>query len=224
MADTVSGNSESVSQNLSRGSLSAIIFFALVVVYLLACILAFLALSLVVPVDQKDLADASWLVTPPAFGAIGFWACTSFGVFALLHVFIQNLGHAILLGTIAACCALATSESAALRLGVLQGDARIGCYTYESLECRKMLKLPIEDARSIYIADRNDASVGHQFADWYAEQRVAFNTKIRSSIPSTIPGVALLNAPWTLLKTDELKNLLDSQRAELNSVRQTDTP
>ncbi|EES7561580.1 hypothetical protein FPF16_005238 [Escherichia coli] len=112
----------------------------------------------------------------------------------------------------------ATSEVSALRQGILDGDMKIGCFSYESLECRKMLKLPEGDGQSIYRNPSQKREGG--YAPWYEPIRAHLHTKVTALLPNTIPGVAFLQSPViAAFHVGKLQNVVEAQRSDVSKFR-----
>lgn len=172
-----------------------------------------------VPLSGDDLAASSWLVPRIGFGFHGFAMGTVVGVFALISiVFTGRPVFGVSLGVLGCMMALGTSEYGALRLGILNGDAKIGCYNYAALECRTMLS--VSGAESMYVAERDAAKWDERFAAWYQPGRQTHQDAVESTLPSTMPGLALMQSPLMLARLSELQVRVADQRAETASFKQ----
>ncbi|MBW9240945.1 hypothetical protein I6U33_26815 [Pseudomonas carnis] len=191
----------------------------LVLLYLIICVISAISLAVQVPISDAEMLDVSYLSPRLGFQYHGFLFVGLFLAFALLQLVNQNIVLGGLCAFIACCAVFATSEVAAFRQGLLTGDARLGCYVYQSLECRKMLDVPVGSAKSIYSETAKDWDKGDIYASWYAPERARFKAEVASPIPSTLPGVALLMSPVTLFQIDEVKARLGAQRKELSNFR-----
>ncbi|WP_454865434.1 hypothetical protein [Pseudomonas hormoni] len=189
------------------------------ILYLVACVISGVWLALEIPVSETEMWDVSFL--SPRVGAQ--WHGMMVGglmlVFALLQLVNRNLAMGALCVLFGCCVILGTSEVAALRQGLLTGDVRLGCYVYESLECHKMVDVAVGDSKSIYREQGKSGLNGENYAAWYAPKRARFVAALTSRLPSTMPGVALLKSPFTLLQIDEVKARLSTQRQELARFR-----
>lgn len=185
--------------------------------YLAVCLLASTLLMLKVPISDDDMQMVSFL--SPRFGleSLGMFmggVTVLFGVLNLLLKRSIGLIHLLVGG----CLVFATSEVSALRQGVLVGDVKIGCYSYEALECRRMLNVPQGEAQSIY---RDPTSKGAH-ANWYEPIRAHAEAKVTTPWSSTLPGVAFLQSPFTLvLYIDELMSKVEAQRKEVTDFKGT---
>ncbi|HBO5514519.1 TPA: hypothetical protein L4559_003411 [Pseudomonas aeruginosa] len=191
----------------------ALVFMAMSFVYLAICIVASSWLTFQVPITDEDMRNASFLSW-----RIGMhWHGSAFG---LLTAFlgVMNLLSGRLFGltimVIGMSAVFATSEVSALRQGILDGDLKIGCYSYDSLECRKQLDVPVGDAQSIF-RDTSEMRRGG-FAQWYEPIRAAADAKVTAAFPNTMPGVAFMQSPILVMKyMDKLKSLVAEQREEV---------
>jgi hypothetical protein len=191
--------------------------FGLGILYLLFGVLSYFWIAYQVPITASDIDSSSWLA--PRMG-VQFHTSVIGGMIALLafgKFFLGRFVASFVLAIAAACAIIGGSESGALRVGVLNGDAKIGCFTYQALECRRMLGLSEEGARSIYLADKRTAGAGNPwgYADWYLPIRLGLSAQSGATYPSTFPGVAIFVSPFMLGKVDELNESLSAQRAEL---------
>lgn len=193
-----------------------------VLLFIAACFVSNCVLSFsdVIPVSQYDLDNASWLgLSPLGFAHIINFLSVLAALYTLFAVVItRQLLIAMVTGLIAACLTVSSLPGNSLRLGALKGDARIGCFSYQSLECREMLSAPTEGFPSIYSGDQNAVGYG-RYAPWFQEVLATVKPQIQSIIPSAIPGVAFFKAPWILAHASEINATLDAQRDELKRIR-----
>ncbi|WP_137188142.1 hypothetical protein [Pseudomonas asiatica] len=195
--------------------LAVLFFFA--ACFVSNCILSY---SDVIPVSQYDLDNASWVgLSPLGFAHFINILSVLAALYSLFSIAItQRLLVALVSGLVAACLTVSSLPGNSLRLGALNGDARIGCFSYQSLECREMLSAPTEGFPSIYSGDQNAVGYG-RYAPWFQEVLATVKPKINSNISSAIPGVAFLKAPWILAHAAEINATLDAQRDELKRIR-----
>lgn len=172
------------------------------------------------PLSEADLKAASWLSSQTTAlhfttGPMAkFVVCAFLGIALLALLFLRN--PVPLIGAFAAsACICALNEEAAMRVGVLDGVVRIGCYVPGSAECLKQAGLPAESAPSIYEAP------GGLKAAWYQQERrkvVSSQQEVLAGWHS-VPGGALLRAPLHLTSGELLKDLLATQRKELDAFK-----
>lgn len=187
--------------------------FLVSVVYLAVCVGASLWLAFQVPITDEDMRNASFLSWRVGL----YWHGTMFGIAAVcigIMSFIMGRIMGLFTVVIGMSIFFATSEVSALRQGILDGDLKIGCYSYESLECRKQLDVPVGDAQSIF---REMSEMRHGgFAQWYEPIRAAAESNVTAVLPNTMPGVAFLQSPILVMKhIDKLKSLVSAQREEV---------
>ncbi|RMM39441.1 hypothetical protein QO021_28410 (plasmid) [Pseudomonas amygdali pv. lachrymans] len=190
-----------------------------ITLYLLACIIASTALTVLAPIAPSEIEQISWLVTPPVFGPLRWFLVL--GLAGITLKFLLNRSYGISAAALIACtCTVfGLSPSASARFGILEGDARIGCYTYESLECRKMLGESFEGARSIYEAENENKQGYSRYASWYQGTRRDLESRVKSVLPSSFPYAGFLSSPHTLLNVSELNVRIRSQRDVLATFR-----
>ncbi|HGN3115177.1 TPA: hypothetical protein ACKRQV_001261 [Pseudomonas aeruginosa] len=181
--------------------------------YLAVCIAASSWLTFHVPITDEDMRNASFLTWRLGLA----WHGAAFGLLITLFGAMNVLGGRLLgvsLMVMGMSIVFATSEVSALRQGILDGDLKIGCYTYVSLECRKQLGVPAGEANSIF---KDPSAMGQGgYAPWYEPIRVAADSNVTAILPNTIPGVAFVQSPLLVMKhMDELKKLVASQREEV---------
>jgi len=179
-----------------------------------------LLLAQAAPLSEADLKSASWLSSPNLAlhftgGAKGwFWIGATWVVALAMLVVRRNAVP--LIGALAITLPIyALDESSVMRVGALDGVVRIGCYVPNSAECLQLAGLPSEAARSIY-------STPHGLrAEWYQQERsktVSHHQEVMAGWHS-VPGAALLRAPFFITSGDRLKALLAAQRKELDSFK-----
>lgn len=186
--------------------------------WLAICILASAWLTFQVPITNEDMRDASFLSSRIGFywhGAVMGGFIALFG--ALILLVTQRIAGAFLI-ILGISTIFATSEVSSLRQGILDGDMKIGCFTYESLECRQMLNLPEGEAKSIYRAPSQKREGG--YAPWYEPIRTDLNTKVTALLRNTIPGVAFLQSPViAAFHVGKLQSLVQAQRSDVSTSR-----
>lgn len=183
--------------------------------YSIVCLCAYFWISLKVPLNTEDLAVASWLT--PRLG-LEFHA-RFFGFALLCFAAAQALFRSKALAGIFALIGIftitSTFETGALRLGILQDQAKIGCFTYEALECRKMLTVSEEGAKSIFVEKPGAEARSERFAEWYRPVREQF----MSNVTGWVPELSLLKSPFLIGRTDELREKIELQRKEVAAFR-----
>lgn len=192
--------------------------------YLVVCIVCSAALSYLVPLSEYDLDNSSWLGLSPLDFNYYVKIIGSLLILTLaLSVLIRRVAAAALAAFLVIVLFGAGSQGNSLRLGVLQGDARVGCFAYKSLECRKMLNAPTQGAPSIFSAHEG-ARGEAQYASWYQSIRASVKSDLRNSISSAIPGFQLIASPWLIAHSGVLNTKLETQRAALKVVRSSSAP
>lgn len=187
--------------------------FLLGLLYLVVCIVSTMVLGMIAGLTETDAQQASFLSFRMGLGYHGFVFGTLFVIFGVLNV-LRGSTLGLIMAVLGFVGILATSERVALQQGILDGDLKIGCYSYESLECRTMLKVPTLNAHSIYNTPSELSGAG--YADWYTPIRAKSLSESQTALPNTMPGVAFLKSPITLIfHRDELKAKIAAQRAEV---------
>lgn len=206
---------------------TVLVFLLVAVVFAFAWVLAGLVslgiLTYSVPLLASDLKQASWLGSPSSALHLtsGYLGVAFLFVFSSLGVGIavakKNACPALVAVLIGLCLFVGGSEESAVRIGVLDGTVRIGCYVPESLECKRMLGLPAENALSMF----KNADNSSEWASWYAEKRAVLQSEKLSfrSLFYITPSGALLRAPLYLGSADELRELLEKQRQEVADLK-----
>ncbi|KZN20699.1 MULTISPECIES: hypothetical protein [Pseudomonas] len=203
-----------ISSPVRKNYIECILLFGFAA-YLHLCLGSYLWLAYAIPLNSDDLANSSWLGTQLGLGYHGLFFGLAIGFVALIRLISGRILGAVLLAYVAVLVIFSTSEYGALRAGVSLGDAKIGCFTYEALECRKMLNISEEGARSIYV-DFQDKTVGSgRFAEWYRPLREQLIANTASALPSTAPGTALVLSPFMLLHMAEIRQQIEDQRQEV---------
>lgn len=189
----------------------------LIISWLIICVLASVWLTFQVPITNEDMQNASFL--SPRVGLS--WHGSVMGGLLVLSGLAQLLNLRVtgfFLVVLGMSVFFATSEVSALRQGILDGDMKIGCFSYGSLECREMLKLPEGDGLSIY---RNPSQkIEGGYAPWYEPIRAHLHTEITALLPNTVPGVAFLQSPvLAAFHVGKLKRLMEAQRSEVSRAK-----
>ncbi|HDS1768045.1 hypothetical protein NPS42_22460 [Pseudomonas putida] len=189
----------------------------LIFAWLAICVLASAWLTFQVPITNEDMRNASFL--SPRVGL--YWHGSVMGGLLALYGLGQLLSLRVagfFLVVLGMSFIFATSEVSALRQGILDGDMKIGCFSYESLECRKMLKLPEGDSQSIYRNPSQKREGG--YAPWYEPIQAHLHTKVTALLPNTIPGVAFLQSPViAAFHVGKLQNVVEAQRSDVSKFR-----
>jgi hypothetical protein len=193
--------------------IATLVFFGFFA-YTLVCLIAYFWISQKVPLSDEDLANASWLTPRLGLGFHGFF----FGVillgFAIIQAIFHSKARALFAALIAIVLITSSSESGHLRLGILDGQAKIGCFTYQALECRKMLNLSEEGAQSIYVQNVGSFAKNEQYAGWYLHIREQLEAQAEG-----LPELAFLRSPFLLIRAEEIRRKVEFQRSELISFR-----
>lgn len=173
------------------------LFLAVSVLYVGGAAISTAVLNYKAPVSAEDLQHASWLVIPPSLSSIAAlisFVCICVGslkawrgsAFGLVIIMVGALG----LPTI--------FPSVSFRSAVLAGDAKVGCFDYNSRACAEMLKLPTNTS-----ADQAN--------------------KVKRKPSAPIEALAFVRAPFDVFKADQLNQMLEAQRIELKKHLGTDT-
>ncbi|SBW84524.1 hypothetical membrane protein [Pseudomonas veronii 1YdBTEX2] len=205
------------SQSWKRPQVFLLAFAAGIPLYLLACIIASSALIYLAPIAPSDIKQMSWLVTPPVFGPLRWFLVLGFAGITFKFLVTGSYGLSTIALIVCTCTVFGFSPSVSARIGILAGDARIGCYTYESQECRKMLGVAFEGARSIYETGNENERASSPYASWYQGTRTDFESRVKSLLPSSCPYVGFLSAPYMLVNVSELNVRIQSQRKVLST-------
>jgi hypothetical protein len=183
--------------------------------YSILCLCAYFWISLKVPLSTEDLAVASWLT--PRLG-LEFHA-RFFGYALLFFAAVQALFRSKTMAGIFALIGIftitSTFESGVLRLGILQDQAKIGCFTYEALECRRMLAVSEEGAKSMLVENPGAEVRSERFAEWYRPIR----EQLMSDVTGQFPFLSLVQSPFLIGRTDELREKIELQRKEVAAFR-----
>jgi len=176
-----------------------------------------------VPLTAEDLRHASWLSSPTtalhfSTGPMGY-AFTGIAVLMGLAVSLskQTPLPAVVGGCMALALQLGMREASVVRIGVLEGTVRIGCYVPQTAECRAMLGLPPDPAiRSMY-PSRGEPASAFGAAPWYVQARKAVVSleQEKRAAWSSIPGMAVLRAWRYGGSAPRLQALLAEQRAQV---------
>ena len=193
--------------------IAMLIFFGFFA-YTLACVIAYFWMSQKVPLSDEDIVNASWLTPRIGHGFHGsFFGVILLG-FAILHAIFRSKAIAFVAALAAVVLITSSSESGQLRLGILDGQAKIGCFTYQALECRKMLNVSEEGAQSMYAQNGESFAKNEKYASWYRPIREQLEAQAKG-----IPQLAFLRGPFLLGRAEDIRRKVEFQRLELNSFR-----
>lgn len=217
-SSTLSTPDTSSRNALSIGGLVASIMGGLGFVLLVFYVACTLWLAAKVPVSPQDLKDASWLLSYSAteFSAttIGVGMSVTCFVMGIVVGFVKNSPIPAFTG-LAMCLVLHTScmETTQLRAGVVSDSARIGCYVWESSECRAMLGVTVNDARSMYQSQAQMERTGEALAPWYQK---ALDAHVSWDAFTLIEPFSTV---WAAFHTNELNAKLNAQRVAVTHFR-----
>lgn len=176
------------------------------VAWLVCATLAAAGLALTAPLTPQDLRWASWAPGYPDFDHPTRVLNGLLLVGGLAVVFTRRrLREMLVWGLFVLVLQMASSPGTAIRIGLLTGEARVGCFDYSSPECVTRLGLPKRTPPT----------------------RLAKIQKQRSrprptEAPSTaglLPGAAFLASPLFIREAPALPGLLALQRAEVIRLR-----
>ncbi|MBU9199839.1 hypothetical protein KTD31_00300 [Burkholderia multivorans] len=192
--------------------LAALVLGAL---FILACD-AWLAYR--VPVSTQDLRDASWLLSyaPTDYFSAVVGTFFALGVMAvgLVAGLVKKSATCALLGPICAICLHVVGlPSVQFRQSAGAGTAKIGCYVWDTRECKTMLGVPADNAPSMYRPRAEADATGEVYAVWYEKARTGLK-------PHTLLVAApLLSVPYYAFHPEELNAKLNAQRNEVARFR-----
>lgn len=180
-----------------------------------------LLLAVQAPVTSEHLHLASWLGSRGL--AVHFTGGPA-GTLLMVGLLIGGLAVAaarsvgvvcVGIATVGACCSISLSEEAYVRLGVLEGTVKIGCYVESSAECLQQLGVEHSGKPSRYMPEGTSYEPW-RWSDWYRNERakvVSTETERRAQL-TTLPGATVLLAPLHALDGARLERLLDKQLQE----------
>lgn len=195
--------------------------------WLCAGLIASVVLAVQAPVSREDLHLSSWLGSK---SLALHWTTGTMGTLTLMVVLISGLGMAsakskvmpaVIALVVAAAGWIGLSEEAYVRMGVLQGTVRIGCFVPEMAECRQQLGLSGKGLPSRYEPLGSGTQAG-RWSAWYREERakvVGAELEARAKWQS-MPGVPLLLAPLHVLDGGEIQQLMADQKAGTRKLRE----
>lgn len=180
-----------------------------------------LLLAVQAPVTSEHLHLASWLGSRGL--AVHFTGGPA-GTLLMVGLLIGGLAIAaarsvgavcVGIAAVGACCSISLSEEAYVRLGVLEGTVKIGCYVETSAECSQQLGVEHKGKQSRYMPEGTSYEPW-RWSDWYRNERakvVSAETERRAKL-TTLPGATVLLAPIHVLDGARLERLLDKQLQE----------
>jgi hypothetical protein len=193
-------------------------FFTAYLAYLGLCAYSSIELDREVLVSYEDLRSASWLsyTNEHYFGQClpQVFAVFVIGIGILLAVTGRGLITGLAMVPIGVCMLVFSNDAALFRSAVIDGTAKIGCFSYEGRECREMLSLDTAGTLPMY-QDPTSENGHEKLSPWYAD--------VRKNLKGTgyfVPD-SFHSSPFILMHAEELRALLDSQRAELARAKES---
>lgn len=188
-----------------------------VLIYLLVCDYAMMQYAMYPLLTDHDLMYMSFLRRPLVSDDSLLTSSIATCVLGLGVVFaIIKRDFFILI----ICCLLSAgilfgrNELAQAQVELYAGNAKIGCYVWNSKECKNMLGLPTSSKDFSMYKDEKTRTFSQEYKKEFAS--------IADSVPSgwydvilSVPGGAYLMSPLVLFNSEELKIKIDVQRKEL---------
>jgi len=172
-------------------------------------------LTLAAPLLPTDYSHASWLgvwLGPVSFMAKALGAAAlSVGLVAGIEK--RSVVAAAVGVLMSSALMVGLSDAAVIRVGVLEGVVRIGCYVPQTSQCLSMLELPYDGAPSRYTPTGADAARYTQARTLVVSEQLDLRARWFS-----IPGMALFRAPLYWRSGPELKAALETQRAQVSEL------
>jgi hypothetical protein len=229
LATTIASSNIKDDEISTSTKIAVIIPGLLILAFLLWVVVGVIAqiwLATQVPITLADVKNASWLpsystATHFTGGVLGPTIGLAF-VAVGIGMFVVKRSVIPLLITLIVVVGgyYSGREESAVRIGVLEGVIRVGCYVPESKECASMLGLSTASSAP----SRYDSSGVAGDATWYTERLSSLvNSELANkTMLASLPGGFTLMAPFHFLDAKKLSLLLDQQRAEVEALRQKD--
>lgn len=172
------------------------------------------------PLLESELAQASWLSSPTVAlhfseGPMAYALAAGLMLTGIAAGIAKNsLALALATGFLVTSVHIGAGKEAVVRVGILEDAIKVGCYVPELKECHEMLGVPVETLRSRYDE--------HQRSSWYVSEqaKVVAQDQEQMALSYSLPGMALIRAPWHLGHAQQLKDKLSSQRAGVLALQQ----
>jgi len=192
------------------------------VIWFMVCLFSTAWLAYHVPLTEQDLQWASWLIsystaTHFGHGYLAMAMAVAAVLMGLAMAVARRTPIPLIAGLLMAGSLYVVSiEGTVVRVGLLAGHIKIGCYVYEMRECHDMFGLDSTGLRSRYAARSGHPGAGEDAA-WYVKQR----GDISANSLFVLPGAAFLVTPFYLTQTDAINAMLEAQRAEVQQYINT---
>lgn len=175
-----------------------------------------------VPLEPTDIAQSSWIGYTHAQWAgsmIGIALPATLGLTALfVGVALCSLPAFITGSVLALSTHFIASPEMAYRASIAAGNAKVGCFVWDSKECHALMGLNNTDARSMYLPLDEANARGTPYADWYdAERPKALSFSQALAWTPTGLGTNTLSVVWN---AEKINKALAEQRAELQRRKQ----
>lgn len=188
----------------------------LVIAWIGLCAISVLYLGYRVPLNELDLAKASWITSPTDAsylrGVLGAVFVLVGSMLALAGLISRSWTAAAVGLIVAAGAHFGTDMTHTVRMGLLNGNIKIGCYVWEMRECHEMLGLDTSSLPSRY-AVKGVVEPGGLYAPWYQKRLDNLEWNRWYSWPPT----AFLVAPLHIGDVDRLQALLRDQRGQVQA-------
>lgn len=173
------------------------------------------------PVTSEHLHLASWLgqrghAVHFTGGPMGTLLMVGLMIGALAMAARRSLGIVCLMtAAVGACGSISLSEEAYVRLGLLEGTVKLGCYVEQSTECMRQLGIVKEGSPSRYMPEGTSYEAW-QWSDWYRAERakVVSPEMERKALLTTLPGATVILAPLHAFEGARLEQMLTNQLQE----------
>jgi hypothetical protein len=185
-------------------------------------------LGIRVPLTDADVSSASWLGSPTtalhfSTGPMAYAVTTALCFMGVAEVILRRNWFSLIFALLLSSAAwVGASETAVMRIGILDDTIKLGCFVETSAECRDMLGLPKSGAVSMYAGADHRMEHSGMHAAWYIRARDAMVSQSQEnrSIWTTMPGLAIIRAPVYLFDADTLQNKVLFQRKQLKQLRE----
>ena len=200
------------------------IFGGSLVLYALLCLASAMWMSETITVLDSDLAQSSWNRSfRTAEHVRGIFAVGLTITLALLGAVLGLLKQSWRPVLLAACLGtfVLYDMSSTFHVGVASDAVRVGCFNYNSKECRELLNVDASTAPSMYASTAVKKKKGRrQLADWY----LADTPPARTNPLFMLPGGMLVTAPYYALHIDAINAKLALQRATVAQFKADHPP
>jgi hypothetical protein len=208
---------------------AGVVATALAVFWIFVCTVSALWFCRTTPLTTTDVQWASWLSHPTTTmhfqGVFGFAMGATTLLLGTFNAYLYRTPVPFLVALALGLVLWSGGEAYTLRVGVLEGHAKLGCFVENTRECRSMLGLPVGEAPSRFSIAPGQPGGGEDSTEYTAQlDKVVTPTLKEQAALQNAPGISFIFAPFYVGRAAELNARLARQRAEVAALKAVAVP